>query len=398
MAEMDAVLSTPTFYGGGKSGSDFDQFVKMMTTPYENTEHFLNTRGTDERLGAGPGGVMANPFRGQAASAVTRLLDTVITGRGAARADDLEQRLGTIKDLLVDVRNDPTYVAAELRNVARMRDGELGWIGKVFAAPQVVDGVQTPSQIEAAVGSVLNRDALTFGSIMAPLTNPFAMRSNSNAMGGMLAMLSLADPDLVVSNLRSMANAQVIAPGGEQMYAFDFASRRDTAAGLLTFLGTGPAMAAGNATRSLVESSLNRATGAVQSALSGLRIPDIRQNPFAPELSRGAPIPPLRDSPNSPLEPFNRRAHYGNTPTLVDRRVFGVGPDEVVDHSPSLVRRYYEGDPATGELPGWQMNDAQRRASANDRNRMSPQPRSESNVQGAESANYSKQMKKMYGL
>jgi hypothetical protein len=106
--------------------------------------------------------------------------------------------------LLVDVGKDSAYVAAELRNVARMQAGELGWVGQFFGGHETLNGTQLPSRIEVAVGSVLNTDALTFGSVMAPLTNPFAFRSNGNAMGGMLAMLSLADPDMVVDNLRSM--------------------------------------------------------------------------------------------------------------------------------------------------------------------------------------------------
>lgn len=161
-----------------------------------------------------------------------------------------------------------------------------------------------------------------------------------------------------------------------------------------------------------VASVIAGAAGAARLATAGARevttllrtridefAPDVRANPVAPELSRGAPVPTnLPDSPNSPLEPYNRRKHYGVSPTAADRKLFGVGADEVLDHEPSLVRRYYDGDPDLGELPGWQMNDAQRRASANDRARMSPQPRPESDAQGATSANYSKQQKKKYGL
>jgi hypothetical protein len=51
----------------------------MMSTPYEDTELFLKNRGSGEILGAGPNAVMANPFRGQAQSALTRYLDTAIT-------------------------------------------------------------------------------------------------------------------------------------------------------------------------------------------------------------------------------------------------------------------------------------------------------------------------------
>ena len=61
-----------------------------------------------------------------------------------------------------------------------------------------------------------------------------------------------------------------------------------------------------------------------------------------------------------PTEPYNRRKHYGNTPTKKDRQVVGGSPD----HDPPLVKRYYEGDPSTGEKPGYQMTASERRASA----------------------------------
>ena len=61
-----------------------------------------------------------------------------------------------------------------------------------------------------------------------------------------------------------------------------------------------------------------------------------------------------------PTEPYNKRKHYGNTPTKKDRQVVGGSPD----HDPPLVKRYYEGDPSTGEKPGYQMTASERRASA----------------------------------
>jgi hypothetical protein len=76
----------------------------------------------------------------------------------------------------------------------------------------------------------------------------------------------------------------------------------------------------------------------------------------------------------------------------------GAGPDQVVDHNPPLVKRYYAGDPAIGEKPGIDMNDEERRASANDRSRMQLQPKSESNAQGAEMSRYSQGQKKERGL
>jgi len=51
---------------------------------------------------------------------------------------------------------------------------------------------------------------------------------------------------------------------------------------------------------------------------------------------------------DKPKEAYSRRKHYGNTPKKSDRKEFGANSDEVVDHDPELVKRYYEGDPKTG--------------------------------------------------
>ncbi|MEO5326530.1 hypothetical protein PV773_24770 [Mesorhizobium sp. CC13] len=77
-----------------------------------------------------------------------------------------------------------------------------------------------------------------------------------------------------------------------------------------------------------------------------------------------------------------------------DRKALGVKPGEVVDHKAPFVQRYFDGDPAIGEAPGRNLTPAQRAASAADRNRMSPQPRSESNSQGGKMAVYSRQKKR----
>ncbi len=74
---------------------------------------------------------------------------------------------------------------------------------------------------------------------------------------------------------------------------------------------------------------------------------------------------------------YNRSEHYGKTPTKADRKALGAGADEVVDHDPPLVQRYYDGDPAAGEKPGWQLTPEERRSSANDRSRMKRQPKKE---------------------
>jgi hypothetical protein len=99
-----------------------------------------------------------------------------------------------------------------------------------------------------------------------------------------------------------------------------------------------------------------------------------------------------------PTEPYNRRKHYGSTPSAADRRAAGVGPDEVLDHDPPLVQRYYDGDPATGEKPGHLMTPDERRESGSDRSRMTPQPRTESDQQGGQMAAYSRRKKKEFGL
>ena len=90
-------------------------------------------------------------------------------------------------------------------------------------------------------------------------------------------------------------------------------------------------------------------------------------------------------------EPYNRRAHYGNTPTAADRKAVG---GESVDHDPPLVERYYKGDPARGEKPGRLQTPQERRASANDRSRMKPSTLEAQHKQGGKMSQYSKQMKK----
>jgi hypothetical protein len=99
-----------------------------------------------------------------------------------------------------------------------------------------------------------------------------------------------------------------------------------------------------------------------------------------------------------PTEPYNRRKHYGSTPTKADRKAVGAGADQVADHNPPLAQRFYEGDPATGEKPGYLMTDAERKASGSDRSRMEPQPKADSNSQGGKMSKYSKQKKKEFGL
>lgn len=98
---------------------------------------------------------------------------------------------------------------------------------------------------------------------------------------------------------------------------------------------------------------------------------------------------------STPQEPYNRRKHYGDTPKTPDRRAVG---GESVDHDPPLVKRYYEGDPAKGEPPGYQLSQEQRRASANDRSRMRPSTTEEQRRQGGQMSVYSKGKKQEHGL
>jgi RHS repeat-associated protein len=103
---------------------------------------------------------------------------------------------------------------------------------------------------------------------------------------------------------------------------------------------------------------------------------------------------PVGGLPAKPSEAYDRLKHYGRTPTKADRRVLGAQADEVLDHDPPLVKRYYEGDPSCCEPPGYQMTAAERRGSASDRGRMNRQPKTESNRQGGEMSRYSQEKKR----
>lgn len=101
---------------------------------------------------------------------------------------------------------------------------------------------------------------------------------------------------------------------------------------------------------------------------------------------------------DKPTEAYDRRKHYGNTPKKSDRKALDTKPGEVVDHEPKLVKRYYEGDPSTGEKAGHQMTPEERKASANDRTRMKNQDRSDSNSQGGKAKKHSMDQKKKHDL
>lgn len=102
--------------------------------------------------------------------------------------------------------------------------------------------------------------------------------------------------------------------------------------------------------------------------------------------------------PTGPTEAYNRKKHYGSTPTAADRKAIGAGPGQVADHDPPLVVRYYEGDPSIGEIPGYQMTETERLISAADRTRMRVQPAGESNSQGGFMSSYSRKMRSRFNL
>jgi hypothetical protein len=99
-----------------------------------------------------------------------------------------------------------------------------------------------------------------------------------------------------------------------------------------------------------------------------------------------------------PIEKYDRKKHYRSTPNTTDRKRMGLGKDEVADHRPPLIIRYYYGNPPD-EKPGYQMTPDERKASAEKaREQMRAQPRGESNKQGAEMSKLSRSIKKQNEL
>jgi hypothetical protein len=165
-----------------------------------------------------------------------------------------------------------------------------------------------------------------------------------------------------------------------------------------TFAAVGAGMLAG-ATGDLASQGTQIGMGQRQS-ISGqeVAVSSLAGGVLSGAASKIASLKGAAEPESGPTEPYNRKLHYGSTPTKADRTALGAGQGEVVDHSPPLVKRYYEGDQAAGEKPGHQMTPAERQASANDRSRMQLQPKSESNKQGAEMSRYSQQKKEEHGL
>jgi hypothetical protein len=100
----------------------------------------------------------------------------------------------------------------------------------------------------------------------------------------------------------------------------------------------------------------------------------------------------------SPEVAYDRLDQYGRTPTRADRNWLGAGQGQVANHEPTIARRWYFGDPARGEIPGYLMTPSQRAASAADRTRMNVQSQSDSNVQGGEMAAFSRKMRRMFRI
>jgi len=100
---------------------------------------------------------------------------------------------------------------------------------------------------------------------------------------------------------------------------------------------------------------------------------------------------------NLPKEPYDRKKHYGDTPTKQDRKALNAKENEVVDHKTPLVQHYYDGE-GPGTKPGYEMTDAERKAFAKDRSNMQVQPEKESQSQGGKLSKYSKDKKKEFKL
>lgn len=162
-------------------------------------------------------------------------------------------------------------------------------------------------------------------------------------------------------------------------------------------------------TQELMENQIEWENNALNSQIT---VHFLRRNPGmsylgrlrAPKIKIGTPklcgVPSNRYNIwGPPKEAYNRVLHFGKTPTSADRKAIGAGPGQVADHRFPLVRMYYEGDPTyMGGKPGHAMTPAERRTFATDRNRMDPMPAKESHAQGAAMSQYSKKMKRMFGL
>ncbi len=94
---------------------------------------------------------------------------------------------------------------------------------------------------------------------------------------------------------------------------------------------------------------------------------------------------------SAPKEAYNRRKHYGNTPTQADRKALGAKKGQDVDHTTPLVKHYYE-------QGGHKMTPKQRKAFAKNRSNMNVRSQRANRSDGGRLSQYSKNMKKKYGL
>jgi len=255
--------------------------------------------------------VPALGFRERGQVLITHFLDAAASLEGQERQQALDETLLGIRKLLADEVEHPSAIADERANLIRMAEGNKGLVGLRFGAPASNEAPY--SMVEVAAGSVLNADALTFGSIMYPAGSyEFAFRYNKDAMGGLMAMLATSDHDRVIKALNDMANQQVATPGGQEMSALQFASRRDTAGSALMLVGSGPALAAGRVASAAVGTGLTlmrseiiamrRASQAAQQMRADINAARINNNFY----SEGAIADPGK--PMSPTGPWKSAA------------------------------------------------------------------------------------------
>jgi hypothetical protein len=93
----------------------------------------------------------------------------------------------------------------------------------------------------------------------------------------------------------------------------------------------------------------------------------------------------------APREPFDRLKHYGRTPNTAQKGF--AGPGMHFDHTPPLVKHYYEG---VKHGPGYMMTDQQRRAYAHSLGAGVPAPMGQRFGQGGTMHGYSMRMRKFW--
>ncbi len=249
----------------------------VMDLPPSDEE--LNANGERPGLVAGPGVAKSGPgIRARSQALMTQYLDAAYLPEGQERLRAQHESLLGIRQLLGEYDSNPKYLQDELANMQQMASGGKGLVGQRFGG---TSADQPYSMIEVAAGSVLNQNALGLGSIMMPLTsNEFSFRRNGDAMGGFMALLSMADRDGVIDGLRDIGNQEVNA-FGRPMNALQFAGTRESAGSVMMMLGTSPALAAGQFARGVATSKAMAAEAWVQGAANRyLSQVDVRGSSF----------------------------------------------------------------------------------------------------------------------